>query len=122
MSWSTPPMRRPKRPRAAMTGVAALLLAALGACETPAGSDAIAPFHGEATARNLAAQKHLAGGAVLHDLAQDFRASTEETVTFAFDSAALGPAARQALDGQAAWLRAHRQVRMSITGHTDLVG
>lgn len=58
----------------------------------------------------------------LRDLAIDFAAETQDTVTFAFDKAGLDGNARKALQGQAKWLKAHPDVRMTITGHTDLVG
>ncbi|HET7410246.1 MAG TPA: OmpA family protein [Paracoccaceae bacterium] len=105
------------------TAVAAILLAALGACEARVGGDGTWPFYGEATAMNLAAQQaYVAGNARLRDLSQAFQASTDEVVTFAFDKAALDATARRALDTQARWLREHPQVRMTIVGHADLVG
>ncbi|MBY8976344.1 OmpA family protein [Rhodobacteraceae bacterium NNCM2] len=58
----------------------------------------------------------------LRDLSIDFAAETQDTVTFAFDSSALDSSARQALRGQAKWLKEHPDVRMTITGHTDRVG
>ena len=97
--------------------------AALAGCAEEAGQTVISPFHGEATAANLAAQQaYVAGNAILLNLSQDFQASTDEVVTFAFDQAALDGTARQALQGQARWLRAQPEVRMTIVGHTDLVG
>ncbi|MEM9369580.1 MAG: OmpA family protein [Pseudomonadota bacterium] len=58
----------------------------------------------------------------LRDLAIDFAAETMDTVNFAFDRSNLDSSARTALRGQAKWLREHPDVRMTITGHTDLVG
>jgi outer membrane protein OmpA-like peptidoglycan-associated protein len=58
----------------------------------------------------------------LRDLSIAFRAAADDTVTFDFDSARLTPAARAALDTQAMWLMANEGVRMSVIGHTDLVG
>ncbi|MXU65336.1 OmpA family protein [Rhodobacteraceae bacterium KN286] len=43
-------------------------------------------------------------------------------INFDFNSSALGPDARAALDKQAAWLRANGAVRIRIYGHTDAVG
>ena len=58
----------------------------------------------------------------LRDLGKDFAANTQDTVTFAFDRANLDSTARKALDSQVAWLKAHPDIRMTIIGHTDLVG
>lgn len=55
-------------------------------------------------------------------MSSKFRAAAPDTVTFAFDSAALDEEARRALDIQAAWLKANPTVRMRVTGHTDKVG
>ena len=58
----------------------------------------------------------------LRNLAIDFAAETTDTVTFAFDRAGLDSTARAALRTQAKWLKEHPEVRMTIVGHTDLVG
>ncbi|MEM7506273.1 MAG: OmpA family protein [Pseudomonadota bacterium] len=58
----------------------------------------------------------------LRNLAIDFAAETQDTVTFAFDRAGLDASARKALKTQAKWLKEHPGVRMTIIGHTDLVG
>lgn len=101
---------------------AAVLVAGAGlfGCTEPAGESALVPLHGESLQANLAVQADRAGtGARLE---RDFRASAEPAVTFAFDDAALDTRARAVLDSQALWLQAHPGVRMTITGHTDLVG
>ncbi|HLS19421.1 MAG TPA: OmpA family protein [Paracoccaceae bacterium] len=104
---------------AALTlGVGALL--SLAACETPAGHQGTMSAFGEATAQNTAMQ--LGDETIMRELSRDFRESVQDTVTFAFDKAALDAAARLVLDKQAAWLARHRQARMTVTGHTDLVG
>lgn len=101
----------------------ALIAAALAGCADEAGQGIISPYYGEATSNNLIAQAaYVNGNAALRDLSQDFQASTDEVVTFAFDRATLDATARQALDGQARWLRDNPSVRMTIVGHTDLVG
>lgn len=51
-----------------------------------------------------------------------FRAEADDTVNFAFDSAALDAEARRTLDGQAKWLLANPSVRMRVYGYTDAVG
>ncbi len=58
----------------------------------------------------------------LTDLGRVFAAETQDTVTFAFNSSRLDSTAREALRGQAAWLRANPEVRMTVTGHADAVG
>lgn len=58
----------------------------------------------------------------LRDLAIQFAAETRDTVNFAFDSSRLDSAAQSALNTQVAWLKAHPDIKMSIVGHTDLVG
>lgn len=105
------------------TAIPALLLALLGACAEEAGLPGTSPYFGEATGLNLVAQRaNVAGDAVLLDLSHAFQASTDEMVTFPFDRATLEDSARRALQGQARWLREHPSVRMTIVGHTDLVG
>ena len=97
--------------------------AALSGCGEEAGQSINSPYFGEATGNILAAQAaYVNGNAMLRNLSQDFQASTDEVVTFAFDRATLDATARRALDGQARWLRDNPQVRMTIVGHTDLVG
>lgn len=101
----------------------ALTAAILGGCADEAGQRIVSPHHGAATTDNLIAQAaYVNGNAVLRDLSQDFQASTDEVVTFAFDQATLDATARRALEGQARWLRDNPSVRMTIVGHTDLVG
>lgn len=109
-----------------MRKLPALTLAAtatmLSACSTqPAGWDALTPLYGEAVRQNIAAQIAYGEGR-LRDLAAAFQAETDEMVTFAFDSAVLDSTARAAVDTQVAWLRRNPGVRMSVTGHADLVG
>lgn len=56
------------------------------------------------------------------DLSARFAAEVPSTITFAFNSAALDPAAQAALRQQAAFIRQFPEVRFSVIGHTDLVG
>jgi outer membrane protein OmpA-like peptidoglycan-associated protein len=103
--------------------ITAIALTALAGCAQEAGQGGTSPGFGEASAMNLASQvAYVAGDAGLRNLSDEFQASTDEIVTFAFDQANLDATARQALDGQARWLRENPQVRMTIVGHTDLVG
>ena len=109
-----------------MNKLPALTLAAaamtLSACSyETAGTYPLSPLWGEAVRQNIAAQIAYGEGR-LRDLAAAFAAETDEMVTFAFDSAVLDASARAAVDTQVAWLRRHPGVRMSVTGHADLVG
>lgn len=98
-------------------------ISALGACARPAGQGEFSERYGEALALNNARQvAYRTPEDFLVDLGRAFAAETTDTVTFAFNSAALDRTAREALDGQAAWLKENEEVRMTITGHTDLVG
>lgn len=55
-------------------------------------------------------------------LAQRFAAEVPSTITFAFNSSELTPAARATLARQADWIRQFPDVRFRVYGHTDLVG
>jgi outer membrane protein OmpA-like peptidoglycan-associated protein len=114
MCWTDGPGRAL---RAAALAAAAAVLAG---CAGPAGEYALMPLRGESLRANTALQADRAGTG--RRLARDFAASAEPTVTFAFDSASLDAEARAALDEQARWLAARPGVRMTVTGHADLVG
>lgn len=88
-----------------------------------AGSDLRDPEYGVANRANFAAQvAYTLGEQRLIDLGRDFAANTTDTVTFAFDSAVVDESARAAIDTQIAWLKKNKNIRMTIVGHTDLVG
>ena len=88
-----------------------------------AGYDARDTEYGAAARSNLGAQVALRlSDQRLIELGRDFAANTTDTVTFAFDSAVLDDAAKAALDTQAKWLKTNKNLRMTIVGHTDLVG
>ncbi|MES2142878.1 MAG: OmpA family protein [Pseudomonadota bacterium] len=55
-------------------------------------------------------------------LAERFAAEVPDTVTFAFNSAALTDDARARLKRQADWIRQFPEIRFRVYGHTDLVG
>lgn len=102
------------------TGVA---LAGCSSITGPAGEGAHSHLYGVATAQNINAQIAYGNPASrIRSLNAAFRAAVPDTVTFAFDSSRLDSTARAALDKQAAWLREHGDVRMSVVGNTDLVG
>ena len=97
---------------------------ALSACvQGPAGTHSTVPAYGQATAANFTSQDaYNRTNARLRDLGRDFAGNTQDTVTFAFDRSNLDATARKALDTQVAWLKANKSVKMTIIGHTDLVG
>lgn len=55
-------------------------------------------------------------------LQERFSKEVPDTITFAFDSAALDPAAIAILREQANWIKQFPELRFSVYGHTDLVG
>lgn len=78
---------------------------------------------GDAVQTNdMAQQIAFQRGQYLIDANARFAAETTETVSFPFNSVELTPVTRSALNEQAAWLQANPDIRMSVTGHTDLVG
>lgn len=99
---------------------------ALAGCSSfygPAGEGRHSHLYGVATAQNINAQIAYGDPASrIRSLNEAFRAAAPDTVTFDFDSARLDSSSRSALDQQAAWLREHEDVRMTVVGHTDLVG
>ena len=56
------------------------------------------------------------------DLAQRFANEVDSTVTFAFNSARLGPQAQRVLNIQADWIKQFPEVTFRVFGHTDAVG
>ena len=106
---------------------AALLLVslALAACSPDlgdriAGADLDEGGFGNSTLNNRLAMSGEGGYVV--DLNARFAAAVPTAVTFPFDSAALTPEARAALDLQADFMRQFPELRFSVYGHTDLVG
>lgn len=95
----------------------------LSGCGRPAGGGERSAEIGQSVALTFARQTaYKTPDDFLTDLGRVFAAETDDTVTFAFNSSSLDSTARRALDGQAAWLRANPQVRMTIEGHADAVG
>jgi peptidoglycan-associated lipoprotein len=96
---------------------------AAGCSGRPVGSFDQAASFGAATASNNITQAAYAySDRRLVAYADKFRAETNDSVNFEFDSAALDAGARQTLDSQADWLLANPSVRMRIYGYTDAVG
>ncbi|MEM8792788.1 MAG: OmpA family protein [Pseudomonadota bacterium] len=95
----------------------------MSACTQEAGVSPELSVYGTAVNQNNFTQ--IAYGdpeARLRNLAIDFAAETQDTVNFEFDRSSLDRAARRALDTQVKWLKEHPGVRMTVIGHTDLVG
>lgn len=89
----------------------------------PAGEGAHSHLYGVATAQNINAQIAYGDPAGrIRALNEAFRAAAPDTVTFEFDSASIDSAAHAALQKQAAWLKDHPHVRMTVVGHADKVG
>lgn len=95
----------------------------LSGCAREAGGGDRQDEYGQALALSMARQvAYKTPDDFLTDLGRVFAAETQDTVTFAFNSARLDGTARGALNGQAAWLKANPEVRMTVVGHTDAVG
>ena len=95
----------------------------LAGCATEVGLTTGNASFGDATQSNLFAQSiEYRRGDYLMEIAKRFGDETKDTVTFSFNKSTLGRKTRRALDKQAAWLRKNRDVRVRVTGHTDLVG
>lgn len=75
---------------------------------------------GNATMHNLLVQNGTIDYVV--DLNERFAAAVPATVTFAFNSATLDPAAKSAIRKQAHFIAQFPEVRFRVFGHTDLVG
>ncbi|GGM02454.1 OmpA family protein [Pseudooceanicola nanhaiensis] len=107
-----------------LTATSLLALAACAPGTSPwtqeAGSVIESAGFGNATMNNTQIQngdKHYIVG-----LNDRFSEEVQDVVTFAFDSAVLGPAAQAAVRQQAHWIRQFPEVRFRVFGHTDLVG
>ena len=112
-------MRKMKIIAALATGIAVAGCSLTG----PAGEGANSHLFGVATTQNINAQIAYGDPASrIRALNEAFRADAQDTVTFDFNKTALDGTARTALNQQVAWLKAHPHVRMTVAGHTDLVG
>ncbi len=95
----------------------------LAGCSSEVGVTTGSATFGDATQSNLFAQSiEYRRGDYLMEVAKRFSDETDDTVTFAFNKSILERRTRRALDRQAAWLRDNPDVRVRVTGHTDLVG
>jgi outer membrane protein OmpA-like peptidoglycan-associated protein len=117
-----------RKMKAYLTSSAVIL--ALAACSGQSGAgyfdreagsiaDSNADF-GNATMNNHLAQTGQMDLTI--DLAMRFNAEVEETINFAFNSAALDNDAKAILNLQADWIKQFPEVRFKVFGHTDLVG
>lgn len=105
--------------------VLSVSLLALAACSNfdfnkELGSDVDDGSFGAATMNNTLVQSGQKDYVI--SLGTRFADETPSTITFAFNSATLDGAARQALDAQADWIRQFPEIRFRVFGHTDLVG
>lgn len=99
------------------------LALALTACAEAGSRSATSSSFGVATQTNdLAQQIAYQRGQYLVDAGIRFANEAPDTVQFGFNQTSLSVAARRTLDAQARWLRDNPDIRMSVTGHTDLVG
>jgi len=99
---------------------AAVAVALAGCSSAELGSEVDNGSFGNATMNNMLDQTGQQDYVVA--LGTRFAAEVPSTVTFAFNSATLDGAARDALDAQANWIRQFPEVRFRVYGHTDLVG
>jgi peptidoglycan-associated lipoprotein len=76
---------------------------------------------GSANSNNVAVQSGQTG-ALLANLTRKFASEVPATINFEFNSSQLDEQARAALQQQAAWIKAHPQIRFTVYGHTDKVG
>ena len=106
--------------------VFSLMMFTLAACnggQNELGLSPAANSFGESVQANTMAQlASLRQGRYLADASVRFSAETEDTVRFGFNRVNLTAETRKTLDQQAKWLAANPDIRMSVTGHTDLVG
>jgi peptidoglycan-associated lipoprotein len=102
---------------------AGLVLAGCAKLERPAGEGRNSHLFGVATAQNINAQIAYGDPASrIRSLNEAFRAEAQDTVTFDFNRAALDSSAKAALRQQVKWLKANKNVRMTVVGHADKVG
>lgn len=93
---------------------------AVAGCETEVGRLSDDGSFGNATMHNTMLQSGEASYTQL--LGQRFASEVPTTITFAFNSAQIDPAAQAVLQRQANWIRQFPEVRFRVYGHTDLVG
>ncbi|MEM1384937.1 MAG: OmpA family protein [Pseudomonadota bacterium] len=105
-----------------LPALAATALVVAG-CSNELGIDGQSRSYGLARAHNSVVQVAYGDpSARLRNLSEAFKAATTDTVTFAFNQSSIDPQGRQVLDSQAKWLEDNPSVRMTVIGHTDLVG
>lgn len=101
--------------------VAGFALGALAACSNiEAGSDVDQGTFGNANMNNALVMSGQRDFVVA--LQERFNQEVPDTITFAFDSAALDENAIKILRHQANWIKQFPELRFKVFGHTDLVG
>lgn len=109
--------------RAVVFSLVVFSLAACNGGRNELGLTSGAASFGESVQNNTMVQMvSLRRGQYLADAGVRFSAETQDTVRFGFNRVNLTPETRKALDKQAKWLSDNPDIRMSVTGHTDLVG
>jgi peptidoglycan-associated lipoprotein len=104
------------------TVILSLAVLSLAACNEPGLTPGSASFGDAVQANEMAQLASLRRGQYLADAGVRFSAETRDTVHFAFNCVNLTAATRKLLDTQARWLSANPDIRMLVTGQTDLVG
>ena len=102
---------------------AGMAVAGCSSLTGPAGEGRNSHLYGVATAQNINAQIAYGDPASrIRSLNEAFRGAAQDTVTFDFNRAALDSSAKSALRQQVKWLKANKNVRMTVVGHADKVG
>lgn len=87
-----------------------------------AGSTIITEGFGVATANNIGVQNGDLTSTMVANLTRKFASEAPARINFSFNSSVLDASAREALRLQASWIRAHKQIKFRVYGHTDKVG
>jgi len=99
-----------------------LVITGLGACDQGSQRNILPGFGASVEINNAVQVGYAVSGPSFEELSARFASQVDDTINFAFNSAALTPQAQVTLEQQAAWLRRTPQARLRVEGHTDLVG
>jgi outer membrane protein OmpA-like peptidoglycan-associated protein len=94
----------------------------IGFRSSEAGSEIASDGFGIANANNIGVQNGDLTNTMVANLTRKFAAEVPAKVNFAFNSAVLDATARNALQQQARWIKAHDKIKFRVYGHTDKVG
>lgn len=113
-------MTRPIHLLLAAAALSALLAGCASRPKTAPGASSIPSESPQARPETNLPPGRVAGpDSVMRGAQEDLAATAGDRVFFALDSEAIDDAARVTLQGQAAWLRAHPDVRARIAGNAD---